>query len=191
MQNQKAIELTKDQQAAIVAEMQKTVSRFTELQWQQSAETETMASLIKKERVDEKEALAQLDKLLGIESEMKRLQITMLIKVKNILTPEQQAQLSNLRRQGPQPPMMRMMQMGPGGPQNRGPQPGRNAEGPGAGGPLPPENACRLRARTACGAGSATGACPPPAYWGERGWVAPSCGRPARLCCGRPRAQGR
>ena len=122
MQNQKAIGLTKDQQTAIVTEMQKTVARFTELQWQQSAEGETMASLINKERVDEKEALAQLDKLLAIEDEIKRLNVTMLIKVKNVLTPEQQERLRDLRRQGPQQgPQPPLPPPGPRGPQDQGP----------------------------------------------------------------------
>jgi Spy/CpxP family protein refolding chaperone len=100
MQHQKALALTTEQQTAIRAEMQKMMARFTDLQWQQSAETEAMAALVKQDRPDEKEVLAQLDKLLNIENEIKRLHIGLLIRIKNTLTAEQQAQLRELRRGG-------------------------------------------------------------------------------------------
>src|SRR5262245_47389937 len=96
MQHQKAIGLTAEQQAAIRAEMQKMVARFTDLQWQDSAEIETMAALLKQDRPDEKEVLTQLDKLLNIENEIKRLHTGALVRMKNILTAEQQGQLRGL-----------------------------------------------------------------------------------------------
>ena len=99
MQNQKALNLTADQQAAIRAEMQKTMAKFTDLQWQQSAEGETLDGLLKQERVDEKAALAQLDKLLAIEGDVKRLHFGTMVRVKNLLTTEQQAQLRELKKQ--------------------------------------------------------------------------------------------
>ena len=99
MQNQKALNLTADQQAAIRAEMQKTMAKFTDLQWQQSAEGETLDGLLKQERVDEKAALAQLDKLLAIEGDVKRLHFGTMVRVKNLLTTEQQSQLRELKKQ--------------------------------------------------------------------------------------------
>ncbi|MBI2441509.1 MAG: hypothetical protein HYV35_09075 [Lentisphaerae bacterium] len=98
MQNQKAIGLKDDQQTAIRSEMQKTMARFTDLQWQQSAENEAFAEMVKEERPDEKKVLAQLDKLLTIESEIKRLRFAMMLKVKNTLTTEQQTKLRELIR---------------------------------------------------------------------------------------------
>ncbi|MEI8063386.1 MAG: hypothetical protein WCH84_04915 [Verrucomicrobiota bacterium] len=100
MQNQKALNLTADQQTAIRAEMQKTMAKFTDLQWQQSAEGEALETLLKQERVDEKQALAQLDKLLAIEGDVKRLHFGTMVRVKNLLTTEQQAQLRELKKQG-------------------------------------------------------------------------------------------
>ena len=121
MQNQKAIGLKEDQQATIRKEMKETMANFTDLQWQQSAESETMASLVKQERPDEKQVLAQFDKLMKIENDIKRMHIAMLVKVKNVLTPEQQAQLRELKRS-----MMQQgrMQQRPGNPPARagGPQ---------------------------------------------------------------------
>ena len=104
MQNQKAIGLTSDQESAIRTEMQKTMAQFTDLQWQQSAEAETMNALMKQDRVDEKQTLAQLEKLLAIENNVKRLHMAMLIKVKNILTPEQQTKLRELKKSS-RPPL--------------------------------------------------------------------------------------
>ena len=108
MRNQKALGLKDDQQAAIRKEMQQMMTRFTDLQWQQSTEEEAMAALVKQDHPDEKQVLAQLDKLLNIESEVKRLHMGMLVRIKNILTPEQQAKLRELRpraqKQGPQKP---------------------------------------------------------------------------------------
>ena len=99
MQNQRALNLTADQQTAIRSEMQKTMAKFTDLQWQQSAEGETLDGLLKQERVDEKAALAQLDKLLAIEGDVKRLHFGTMVRVKNLLTTEQQAQLRGLKKQ--------------------------------------------------------------------------------------------
>jgi Spy/CpxP family protein refolding chaperone len=100
MQHQKAIGLTTDQQTAIRGEMQKMMARFTDLQWQQSAETEAMSTLLNQPRPDEKEAMSQLDKLMNIENEIKRLHTGMLIRLKNQLTPEQQGQLRQLMHGG-------------------------------------------------------------------------------------------
>jgi len=98
MQNQKALNLTTDQQTAIRAEMQKTMAKFTDLQWQESAEGEALQALLKSERVDEKQALAQLDKLLAVEGDVKRLHFGTMVRVKNLLTTEQQAQLRELKK---------------------------------------------------------------------------------------------
>ena len=99
MQNQKALNLTTEQQAAIREEMQKTMAKFTDLQWQQSAESEALDGLLKTERVDEKQAVTQLDKLLTIESEVKRLHFGTMVRMKNILTTDQQTKLRELKKQ--------------------------------------------------------------------------------------------
>jgi Spy/CpxP family protein refolding chaperone len=54
-------------------------------------------SLVKHPRVEEQEALAQLEKVLAIEREIKRAQVTLLVRIKNKLTPEQQAKLVDVR----------------------------------------------------------------------------------------------
>jgi len=97
MQYQQAIGLNEEQKNSIKAEVQKAQARFTELQWQLQSEVETMLSLAKEPRVSEQQALAQLDKILPLEREIKRTQIALVARIKNSLTPEQQARLRELR----------------------------------------------------------------------------------------------
>jgi Spy/CpxP family protein refolding chaperone len=118
MQNQKALVLSDVQQKEIREIMKKYVSDFTDLQWQESAEKEVMSSLFKQEKIDEAKAVAQMDKLLNIENGIKRLRLSAMIKVKNLLTPEQQAKLRTLKK-----PMI----SGQG--ERRGPQSRENPEG--------------------------------------------------------------
>lgn len=104
MQNQKAIGLTEQQRATIIAEMKNAMARFTELQWQQNAEEEAMKSIVTQERPDEKQVLAQLDKLMAIENDIKRMRTGMLLRVRNVLTAEQQAKLQQIKGQRGQEP---------------------------------------------------------------------------------------
>ncbi len=119
MQNQQALGLTENQQAAIKAEMQRSMTAFTDLKWKESAAGEALEALIKQDHPDERQAQALFDKLLAAENEVKRLQFGMLVRVKNILTPAQQAQLRELKAQERDegPPRER----GPGGGGQGGP----------------------------------------------------------------------
>lgn len=113
MRHQKTIGLTASQQSAIREEMLRTMPRFTELQWQISAEEEALSAALKSGATSEKEILTQFEKLLAVEASIKRLQFENLLKIKNILTPDQQEKLKSLKRQGrPEGPM----RQGPPGP---------------------------------------------------------------------------
>lgn len=97
MQHQQAIGLSEDQRALLKTEIRKAQTRFTELQWQLQDEGEKILSLVKQERIDEQKVLAELDKILGVEREIKRAQISLAVKIKNSLTPEQQARLQDIK----------------------------------------------------------------------------------------------
>lgn len=115
MHHQQDLGLTDDQRKRLIDTIQKSQPQFTELQWQLEAEQSALTALMHGERVDEKLILAQLDKVLQLESSMKRGQLTMLVRLKNELTPQQQAKLRESMRR----PWM-------GGPnQNAGPAPAR------------------------------------------------------------------
>lgn len=97
MQHQQAIGLSEEQKNSLKAELRKAQMRFTELQWQLQDETEKLIALVKQERVDEQQTLAQLDKVLGAEREIKRAQFSLLIQIKNNLTPEQRSRLQEIK----------------------------------------------------------------------------------------------
>jgi Spy/CpxP family protein refolding chaperone len=98
MQNQQAIGLGDDQRTALKAELRQAQQRFTELQWKLDDEMERFVALVKAPQVDEPQALAQLDKVLAAEREVKRTQISLLIRIKDHLRPDQQARLQEIRR---------------------------------------------------------------------------------------------
>lgn len=122
MRNQQAIGLRDEQQESIRAEMQKAMARFTDLQWQQSALVEALETQCRNQTLDEKAVLAQFDKLLTVEGEIKRLHFASLVKVKNTLSPEQQARLRELARQARPRPDDQQRRM-PGNPEPGGPPP--------------------------------------------------------------------
>lgn len=98
MQNQQAIALTDEQRTYLRTEIRDAQMKFTDLQWKLQDEAEKMLSLVRQPHVDEQQALAQLEKVLSVEREVKRAQIALLVRIKNKLTPEQQAKLDDIRR---------------------------------------------------------------------------------------------
>ena len=117
MQHARELDLTQEQKTFMRSEMQKTTARFIELQWQVQDAMEALHETMKANSVNEQQALAQLDKVLDGEREIKRLHIGMGIRIKNQLTAEQQRKLQSMRHS----------MMGAGGP------------GPGGPGPRPPD----------------------------------------------------
>jgi len=96
MQHQQALNLSDDQKNFLKAELIKLQTRLTEVQWELQSEVEKLAALMKQDQVDESQALAQLDKVLSLEREIKRAHIGLLIRLKNKLTSEQQARLRDI-----------------------------------------------------------------------------------------------
>src|SRR5712692_3104553 len=97
MSHQKAIGLDDAQRNFIRSELLKPQTRFNEVQWQLQDATEALASLLKQTPVDESQVMTHLDKVLSSEREIKRTQIGLLVRIKNKLTPDQQARLQKLR----------------------------------------------------------------------------------------------
>src|ERR1700730_7488392 len=123
MQHARELDLTQEQKTFMRSEMQKTTTRFIELQWQLQDAVEALHETMKANSVNEQQALAQLDKVLDAEREIKRLHIGMGIRTKNQLTAEQQTKLQSMRHA--------MMGPGPGGP---------GGPGPGGPGQRPPDD---------------------------------------------------
>jgi len=97
IQHQEAIGLSAEQKEYLKTEIRQAQLKFTELQWKLQDEMEKLVTLAKQPHVDEQQILAQLEKLLAAEREVKREQVTLLVRIKNKLTPEQQGKLSELR----------------------------------------------------------------------------------------------
>jgi Spy/CpxP family protein refolding chaperone len=97
IQHQEAIGLNEEQKTYLKTEIRQAQLKFTELQWKLQDEMEKMVSLVKQPHAEEQDVLAQLEKVLAAEREIKRAQVTLLVRIKNKLTPEQQARLLEIR----------------------------------------------------------------------------------------------
>jgi Spy/CpxP family protein refolding chaperone len=87
------------QRTAIRKEVQKAQSKFLDLQFDIQTEMETLVRLVQQNKVDEPKVLAQLDRVLSLEKEIKKTQISLLVRIKNTLTPAQQTKLSEMPRE--------------------------------------------------------------------------------------------
>jgi len=110
MAHARQLNLTDEQRTFMRSEIQKTTASFQDLQWKLQDQMELLQETMKSTSVNEQQALAQLDKVLDIEREIKRLHIGLAVRLKNRLTPEQQEQLHKMRMEH-HPEM-------PGGPEN-------------------------------------------------------------------------
>lgn len=97
MAHSSEIGLNEKQRDTIVAEIQKAQAKFISMQWQMKQESDAMAALLKQMPADEAKILAQADKVMGLEREIKHTHLSLLIRIKNSLTPEQFSRLDAMR----------------------------------------------------------------------------------------------
>lgn len=97
MQHQSEIGLQDSQRAALTSAVQQAQARFMDTQWKLSAEAEKMGRLLQGTQVDETQVLEEVDRILSLEREIKRGQISLMVRIKNTLTPAQQAKLAEIR----------------------------------------------------------------------------------------------
>ncbi len=101
MQHQKAIGLTDAQKTALLGEIKRLQGQVLDLQWELQGAAESLADELRGDRVDEAKAIAKLDKVLAVEREIKRAHFGLGVRVRNLLTPEQQRSLRELRSAQP------------------------------------------------------------------------------------------
>ena len=101
MQHQRELELTDEQKTFMRGEINRTTTRFNELQWQLQDAMEALHETMKANSVNEQLAMSQLDKVLDSEREIKRAHMELAIRIKNKLTPDQQTKLQSMRQRGP------------------------------------------------------------------------------------------
>jgi hypothetical protein len=81
---------TDAQRKAIQSDALSAQDKFASLQWQLSGATEKLATLLGATHVEQDRAIAALDAVLALERQLKHTQLTLMIELKNELTPDQQ-----------------------------------------------------------------------------------------------------
>ncbi len=97
MQHRRAIALTDEQRDAISQLIQQLQGRVVRLQWELLDEMEQLTQTMGAARVELDRALDQLGAVLDTEQEIKQAHLEMLVRIKNLLSPDQQATLDRLR----------------------------------------------------------------------------------------------
>jgi Spy/CpxP family protein refolding chaperone len=100
MRHAAEIGLDDRQRTAVKEAIQKAQPRFLDLQWDVQAESEKLVRLLQARPVEEAAVLAQADKVMALEREVKRTHLALLVRIKNLLTDAQQARLVELRQRG-------------------------------------------------------------------------------------------
>lgn len=97
MQHARAIRLNDEQRAAITDLIQQLQSRMVTLQWELTEQVQALRETLARPRVDQDRAIDQLTRVLDTEKDIKQAHLEMLIRIKNVLRPEQQTELARLR----------------------------------------------------------------------------------------------
>jgi Spy/CpxP family protein refolding chaperone len=100
MQHRRAIALSDEQRDAISQMIGDLQGRVVRLQWELLDEMQQLTEMMAASRIDLDRALDQLDNVLETEKQIKQAHLEMLARIKNLLTPEQQAALERLRSAG-------------------------------------------------------------------------------------------
>lgn len=103
MQHQSRLRITESQRNVIVAEISRLQTTAVQVQWRVGDESEKLSELLQREPVAEAEALAQAERLIMHETAVKRAQLSMLIRIRNVLTPEQRSTLLEIRQRTRKP----------------------------------------------------------------------------------------
>jgi len=97
LRHAQAIGLTPAQRRTILDELKATQTALAPLQANMMEPALDLIELLGQTRVDEAKVVAKMDQVLEIENEVKKKQAALLVRIKNTLSPEQQARLRELR----------------------------------------------------------------------------------------------
>lgn len=92
------IGLDEKQRSAVKEAVQKAQTKFIDVQWQLQEESEKLVRLLQPKPIDEAAVLAQVERVLSLEREVKKTQISLLVRLKNLLTDPQERKLAELRK---------------------------------------------------------------------------------------------
>ena len=97
MQHRRAIELTDRQRDEITRVIKDLQGQVVSMQWDLREQADALATELNRPRVDLDRALDRMSRVLQTEGKIKQARLTLLVRIKNILTPEQQESLRKLR----------------------------------------------------------------------------------------------
>src|SRR5687767_6605015 len=97
MQHQQDLRLTPEQRTSITQGIRDFQLKAVELQWKMQDEAQKLTELVQGAKVDEAQTLAQVDRVLGVEREIKRAHMGLLVRIKNSLTQDQQVAPASMR----------------------------------------------------------------------------------------------
>ena len=97
LRHAQAIGLTAAQRRTILDDLRNTQVALGPLQANMTEPALDLVELLNQPRIDEARVTAKMDQVLKIENEVKKQQATLLVRIKNVLTVEQQARLRELR----------------------------------------------------------------------------------------------
>lgn len=100
MRHQAEIGLSPAQRDALIEELQATQVEIVPLQFDVTEAAEALAGLLSEARIDEGQALAGAQRVMELEARAKARHLILLVRVKNLLTPEQQERLEAIRDRG-------------------------------------------------------------------------------------------
>lgn len=100
MQHRRAIDLNDEQRDAITRLIQDLQGRMVGLQWRLLDDTESVKEALEGHRVDLDRVMDRFGRALETEVSLKELHLELLIRIKNVLTLEQQERLRELREGG-------------------------------------------------------------------------------------------
>lgn len=91
------LDLSEKQVSNIKKIHQDHITKFNSIKWDLDAELQALSTLLASNQVDESKSMTKMEKVMSLEDQLKRIRLSMLIKIKNELNPSQQKQLKRLR----------------------------------------------------------------------------------------------
>jgi len=93
------LNLSDQQQELLRSELKNAQSAIFDLKWQMNEESTTLKAMLKDTPINEELMLEQADKVMSLEHQVKRINLSLLARLKNMLSDEQIAMLRELRRE--------------------------------------------------------------------------------------------
>jgi Spy/CpxP family protein refolding chaperone len=101
MKHRRVINLTDEQRDAISRLIRELQGNVLSLQWELQEQTEALSVELSRSRVDLDRALDRMGSVLQTERRIKEAHLSLLVRIKNVLRPEQQESLRKLREAPP------------------------------------------------------------------------------------------